>query len=64
MGVILDKIKAISVARADEETVKTRKDICEACDEYIKSTTTCKKCGCFMNIKNKLQAATCPIGKW
>jgi hypothetical protein len=41
-----------------------RYEICKACPELIKLTKQCKKCGCLMNKKTKLELATCPIGKW
>jgi len=41
-----------------------RLNICKACPEFISLTTQCKKCGCVMNFKTKLEKATCPIGKW
>lgn len=41
-----------------------RMAICKECPELIKLTRQCKKCGCFMEIKTKLQAAKCPLGKW
>ncbi|MEI7674868.1 MAG: DUF6171 family protein [bacterium] len=48
----------------DEETSKIRFDLCKSCPELIKLTKQCKKCGCFMAVKTKLQMASCPIGKW
>jgi len=48
----------------DEEKAKERFSICKGCPELIKLTTQCKKCGCFMKIKTKMELATCPIGKW
>lgn len=48
---------------SEEESGK-RFDICKSCPELIKLTKQCKKCGCFMAVKTKMQAATCPIGKW
>ena len=48
----------------DENLGKERLAICTGCPELIKLTTQCKKCGCVMSIKTKLQAAACPIGKW
>ena len=48
----------------DEKISKQRSDICKSCPELIKSTTQCKKCGCFMKVKTKMEKATCPIGKW
>lgn len=41
-----------------------RINICNSCSELIKLTKTCKKCGCFMTAKVKLEKASCPIGKW
>lgn len=43
---------------------KERMDICKTCIHLIKTTKQCKKCGCFMNIKTKIDNAYCPIGKW
>jgi len=48
----------------DENLGKERLAICKGCPELIKLTTQCKKCGCIMSIKTKLEAAKCPIGKW
>jgi len=53
-----------NTAWVDEKISKQRFDICKSCPELIKLTTQCKKCGCFMNVKTKLEKATCPIGKW
>jgi hypothetical protein len=41
-----------------------RFNICKQCPELIKLTKQCKKCGCFMAMKTKLEKAVCPIGKW
>lgn len=49
---------------ADEELSNKRYSICQSCPELIKLTKQCKKCGCFMAAKTKLQLATCPLGKW
>jgi hypothetical protein len=48
----------------EENTAIRRLEICKSCPELISLTTQCKKCGCFMAIKTKLEAAKCPIGKW
>lgn len=37
---------------------------CLECPELIQVTKQCKKCGCFMNVKTKLESAKCPLGKW
>jgi hypothetical protein len=41
-----------------------RMNICKACPELIELTGQCKKCGCFMEIKTKLESAKCPLQKW
>lgn len=48
----------------DENLGKERFEICKSCPQFIELTGNCKKCGCFMMLKTKLQAAVCPIGKW
>ena len=50
--------------RATEEKAKERIDECLKCDRLIPVTHQCKECGCFMNLKVKLELATCPLGKW
>jgi hypothetical protein len=49
---------------AEESLSSERYSICQDCPELIKLTKQCKKCGCFMAAKTKLQLATCPLGKW
>lgn len=58
-----DLLKTSSPRTTDEEASE-RLSICRACPELIKLTGQCKKCGCIMNLKVKLAAAVCPIGKW
>lgn len=49
---------------ASEEVATARYEICKTCPELIKLSKQCKKCGCFMSAKTKLEKATCPLGKW
>lgn len=51
-------------AKAFSEKARERYDICKSCPEFISLTKQCKKCGCIMSLKTKLEAAHCPIGKW
>lgn len=53
-----------NIEKISEEESKKRLDICLSCEHLIKTTTQCKKCGCFMNLKTKLPHASCPINKW
>ena len=47
-----------------KEISNKRYSICLECPELINLTKQCKKCGCFMYAKTKLENANCPIGKW
>jgi hypothetical protein len=49
---------------ASEDKAKERYNICQSCPELVKLTKQCKKCGCFMVAKTKLEKAVCPLGKW
>lgn len=49
---------------ATEEEYSKRYSICLECPELVQLTKQCKKCGCFMTAKTKLEAAKCPLGKW
>lgn len=48
----------------DDDLFDIRISKCKSCPEVIKLTTQCKKCGCFMLVKAKMENATCPMGKW
>lgn len=49
---------------ATDEVAEKRYSICQQCPELTRLTKQCKKCGCFMSAKTKLEKATCPLGKW
>lgn len=48
----------------DKKVINERLNLCLSCPEFISLTTQCKKCGCFMEAKIKLQNAKCPLEKW
>jgi hypothetical protein len=48
----------------EDSVAESRMRLCLSCPELIKTTKQCKKCGCFMHLKTKLEKAVCPIGKW
>jgi tRNA(Ile2) C34 agmatinyltransferase TiaS len=50
--------------KTTDEKAEQRYSICKVCPELIKLTGQCKKCGCIMPLKTKLEGAACPIGKW
>ncbi len=41
-----------------------RMEICRSCPHLTLPFNRCEKCGCFMDLKTRLQNARCPIGKW
>jgi hypothetical protein len=53
-----------NVARSTDLLAEERFNICLSCPELIKLTKQCRKCGCFMAAKTKIEAASCPLGKW
>jgi hypothetical protein len=53
-----------NVPRTEENLQKARIEICETCERFFKPTRQCRECGCFMDMKTKLEEAYCPIGKW
>ena len=48
----------------DSKISDSRLEICKSCPEFLSLTTQCKKCGCIMKMKTKIEQASCPIGKW
>ena len=48
----------------DQDIIDKRWDECQKCEFLFKPTGSCKKCGCFMQVKTKNSTASCPIGKW
>lgn len=50
--------------KLSKEFQEERMNVCLGCEHLIKLTSQCKKCGCFMEMKTKLEAAKCPLGKW
>lgn len=48
----------------DKSIHTPRFELCKVCPEFISLTTQCKKCGCFMAVKTRIESAVCPIGKW
>ena len=62
MRSISDRFKNVIIH--DEDIVNKRLDICKGCEFLFKPTNTCKKCGCFMDVKTKIATSSCPVGKW
>jgi hypothetical protein len=61
---VIEHLKATGQVLVTEEKANERLDICKACDLYIADAGRCSKCGCAMFVKTKLEAMTCPVGKW
>ena len=50
--------------KVDNEVAYERLMMCAECPSLFRPTWTCKKCGCFMKVKARLDFASCPEGKW
>lgn len=59
----LDLLNPMTI-QASNTTFESRMKICGGCPELWAPTFQCKRCGCFMKGKAKLEAAKCPLGKW
>jgi hypothetical protein len=57
---LLDHSKLVDNPKISED----RLEVCKGCSFYLSLTTQCKKCGCVMSGKVRLESAKCPIGKW
>lgn len=41
-----------------------RLSICRGCEHFDAEATRCRACGCYLNLKSRLDAWHCPIEKW
>ena len=41
-----------------------RLTVCEICNHCDKENWSCKKCGCYLDKKSKMNTENCPDGKW
>lgn len=66
MGLIEDayKLARSGFNLATPEIVVARLMICRDCPSFNCGSTSCKECGCYMNIKTKFSAMVCPLKKW
>ena len=48
----------------NEEIKEKRWNICQNCEHLYRPTSTCKLCGCFMQVKTGLSRQSCPVKKW
>lgn len=47
------------------ELSNKRMDVCKECKPYfIKMTSRCGKCGCYLPAKTKVTSEQCPIKRW
>jgi hypothetical protein len=52
------------VALATKAVTTIRLAECSNCRHLRKPIWQCDQCGCFMQAKCRIAAASCPIGKW
>ena len=60
MSGIINKIKQTVLP---SEQADNRLKICKSCPHFNK-LSKCSLCGCYMPVKTRIAAATCPAKKW
>jgi hypothetical protein len=50
--------------KASASEIERRMDICRDCQHFQESPMKCRKCGCYLNLKTRLETEHCPIQKW
>ena len=60
----LTQIASKGVLLAEDNLVSKRISLCLGCEFLIQNSERCIKCGCYMNMKTRLQVSKCPVGKW
>lgn len=61
---VITEYKNKGILLASDEKTNFRMNICANCKSFDKTSSRCNLCGCFMNIKVRLDASSCPIKKW
>lgn len=49
---------------ASADVARQRLDKCRFCEHIRRPIDQCKLCGCFMQIKARIDSASCPEGRW
>lgn len=60
----LENVVSHGILLASPEEMEKRLGICLGCEFFHVEYSRCLKCGCFMNMKTRLQASKCPVDKW
>jgi hypothetical protein len=59
-----NKNTLLTILKEYNEVFSNRLEVCNECPKFIKSTTLCTECYCFINTKAKKTHEKCPLGKW
>jgi len=49
---------------SSKDEIDRRLSICRGCEFFQEDPMKCQKCGCFLNLKTRLETEHCPIAKW
>jgi hypothetical protein len=58
------RFAASGFAVVDQTTAEGRLAICRACDRFDAEQGRCRECGCYLAVKVRAAAESCPLGKW
>ena len=66
---IIRFLKAITIyimfgRRTHIDEYINRLSICKDCEHFDNVKWSCKKCGCYLDKKAKMNTESCPDGKW
>lgn len=56
--------ETIPFQKTTPEVQAKRWEICQSCEFLYRVTNSCRKCGCFMEVKTWMATQRCPIKKW
>tara|TARA_S200002703_G_scaffold159582_1_gene173575 strand:- start:221 stop:481 length:261 start_codon:yes stop_codon:yes gene_type:complete len=62
--VVKDTVSLNTTVTVPNSVQKERLKICSECPYFVKKSSRCNQCGCYMKVKTKFSAAECPIQKW
>lgn len=64
VGRVISNVINRNPLKAPDDIIASRKEVCAACEFWVKDKERCSKCGCYTRIKLTLSSERCPIGKW
>lgn len=61
---VVEKAVTTGQVRTSDHEYQSRINICSSCEHFDNKLWKCKVCGCFMKVKARFIAVSCPERKW